>query len=426
MSIKGFSEQEFASIVNTYLLPSSPVRSFESLRGRSDQLEQIRVALLSPGRHVFIYGDRGVGKTSLAQTAAFIHHSSRSTPILLACDSNTTLYQLVKDLASRLLLEDPTLVSHGKSLKGGLRFHNILTLEMQETLQQGKVPIPASINDAVALLKYAEPRDDNILVAVVDEFERLTDSNEKALFGDFIKQCGDQDVRVKRLFSGVGESLTQLLDGHESCFRYLSSIRLERLGWDPRMEIVSFVASKLSLHIDREYLYRIAAISDGFPHYVHLIGHKLFWEIYNDSRECSEVSSDHFLRAIRMAVSDVEHHLHAIYAKATEKYNDDYKEVLWAVADHPDLRRRSSDIFTSYLRIMKERKHDPLARTSFNNRMNNLKRESHGCILKGTRQSWYEYSEPIVRGYARLRAEEVGVKLDIEHGLQPQTLARNQ
>lgn len=65
--------------------------------------------------------------------------------------------------------------------------------------------------------------------------------------------------------------------------------------------------------------------------------------------------------------------------------------------------------------IMKQRGDAAVDRTKFNNRMNALKRVSHGEILVGTRQGWYELREPILRGYIRLRAEREGVSLAQEH-----------
>src|SRR5690349_21737323 len=71
MAIKRLDQERFVQILQQHLRPSSPIESFEHLYGREKQLEQIKQAMFSPGRHVFIYGDRGVGKTSLARTAAF-------------------------------------------------------------------------------------------------------------------------------------------------------------------------------------------------------------------------------------------------------------------------------------------------------------------------------------------------------------------
>jgi uncharacterized protein len=63
-------EDEFGKEMHRVLSPSNAIQTPELLHGRAKQLEEIRRALYSPGRQIFIYGHRGVGKTSLAQTAA--------------------------------------------------------------------------------------------------------------------------------------------------------------------------------------------------------------------------------------------------------------------------------------------------------------------------------------------------------------------
>src|SRR6185437_13186246 len=167
-------------------------------------------------------------------------------------------------------------------------------------------------------------------------------------------------------------------------------------------------------------------ISDGFPHYVHLLTEKLLWSAFADEERVPITNVSHYLSAVRNAVIDIEPHLKAMYEKATLKYKADYETVLWAVADHHELKRRSTDIYKSYTRIMNSRREDPLSRDTFNQRMNSLKRPNHASILKANRQGWYEFGEAVVRGYVRLRAEEHGVSLGSEHpldGKNPNSLA---
>jgi uncharacterized protein len=197
----------------------------------------------------------------------------------------------------------------------------------------------------------------------------------------------------------------------------LTSIQLDRLSYDPRLEIIDGAKNALRLNIDDTTRFRIATISDGFPHYVHLITEKLLWEIFQDSAVLQESKARHFSEAIKTAATDIEPHLRMMYERATRKYNDDYEEVLWAVADKHELNRRSADVFDSYKRIMSRRNKAALTRDRFNTRMNSLKQNTHGRILRATRQGWYAFSENIVRGYVRLRAEEQGVPLDIDHPL---------
>lgn len=237
------------------------------------------------------------------------------------------------------------------------------------------------------------------------------------LFADFIKQVGDQSVPVKLLFCGIGSSLSDLLDAHHSCYRYLTAVPLERLGLHPCLEIIVSAASALNLGVEDTSAYRIARISDGFPHYVHLLTEKLFWSAFADPFNVTVTSVQHYTGAVRAAVIDIEPHLKAMYEKATLKYKADYETVLWAVADHHELKRRSTDIYKSYSRIMISKGDEPLSRETFNQRMNSLKRANHAAILKANRQGWYEFNEAVVRGYVRLRAEEHGVSLGNEHPL---------
>ena len=93
--------------------------------------------------------------------------------------------------------------------------------------------------------------------------------------------------------------------------------------------------------------------------------------------------------------------------------------MLWAVADHHELSRRSADIFDVYRHITGKWQSagmmTTLPREKFTQRINALKRATHGSILKGSRQGWYEFSEPVMRGYVRLRAEDRGVQLGADH-----------
>jgi hypothetical protein len=157
------------------------------------------------------------------------------------------------------------------------------------------------------------------------------------------------------------------------------AIQLERLPHDARWEIIQIPAEKLKIEIDRETLVRIGQISDGFPYYVHLIGEALFWAVF-DEKYCFISDSNHFDRGLRTAMEEAEPALKATYEKATEKYKDDYKEVLWAFVDAPHLRRQLTDIYdTSYKRIMEERSgRELLSKNSFTQRLNRLKTERHG------------------------------------------------
>lgn len=398
--------EDVQATINRYLSPSAPVQREEMLQGRASQLSAIERALATPGRNVFIYGVRGVGKTSLAQTAAYQFAPTDAPPLLLSCDVATTFGRFIRELVAKAIGHHPLERRTTIAKQAGGKLY-ILEGAKKHEVEMGNVPIPESVNEAIALLEFAIEVVGKTVVAVVDEFDRIRDPDQRAMFGDVVKQIGDQNVNLKLLFCGVGRSLDDLLAGHESCFRYIEGVELERLGISPSVEIIGAAATALKVQIDDGYRYRIAQVSDGFPHYVHLIGQRMFWNYFDDPDNDGEIRSMHFETAIQQATASVEPHLSKLYTLATEKYaasNDDYELVLWAAASHPDLRRKATDIFDSYCVICNDLKRTSLDRATFNNRLNPLKDKAHGEVLVGTRQGWYEFNEPMLRGLCRLRA----------------------
>jgi uncharacterized protein len=147
--------------------------------------------------------------------------------------------------------------------------------EAQQTVERGGVPEFKSVDDVIAVIGFLAARHSEQPVVVIDEFERIKDERERSFFADFIKQCGDQSLPVKFIFCGIGTALSDLLDAHHSCYRCLTAVELERLGLDPRLEIIANAVRAFGLQVEDTTAYRIAMISDGFPHYVHLITEKL-------------------------------------------------------------------------------------------------------------------------------------------------------
>jgi Cdc6-like AAA superfamily ATPase len=165
-------------------------------------LEDIRRALVQKGRHIFIYGDRGVGKTSLAQTAAFEHHSAATEPLLLACDPTSGFYRIARDLAIRLRAIDPTVTRTTTRNSLGASYKGFISGEVQKEIERGQVPLMQSINEAVGVVEYVThgQTSSKSPVVVIDEFERIQKPEERALFADFVKQLADQSVPLTLIF----------------------------------------------------------------------------------------------------------------------------------------------------------------------------------------------------------------------------------
>ncbi len=406
-------EGDFGKALAHVLSPSQPLQSEEFLRGREEQLDGIRKALYAPGRHVFIHGFRGVGKSSLAQTAAFSLSSARHDPIILGCDNSNSFTSIIRDLFEEVMGRSPVVEKTIREGGGGLNL-GWLTGSLKVSTQEGTVPQPSTINEAVRLVGFLCEKYSEQLVVVIDEFDQIKDKVEQEHFANFIKQLSDKRVPARFIFCGIGETVDAIMSAHASADRYFHTVSLDRLGWDARIEIVSVAAQRLGIEIDDTTAYRIAKISDGFPHYVHLISEKLFWQVF-EAQNGGRVTGELFEAAMRDASDAMEMKLKAPYDTATRKYSNDNQYILFAVADGHELQRRSTDIFGSYTRITTALNIEALDRNKFNTRMNSLKQPSAGAILSANRTGWYEFTEKVIRGYVRLRAEQAHVQLEVDH-----------
>jgi hypothetical protein len=407
--LAGYDEQEFRVVLPKYFTPAQPVSKPDHLHGRHAKLKAIDRALSSPGKHVFIYGDRGIGKTSLARTALQIHNKGSDFIPLVACEHQSDFYELVDSMRRQLTIQ-----------RNENTLPNASLLDAPPTTNSGlALPTMRSINDAVEALRAVAPPKGAPAVVIVDEFDQLHEDKDKKAFADLIKQLSDQEINLRLILCGIGRSLEELIGVHLSTDRYLATVPLDQIPHDARWAILEAACNHFKVSLDRDSMIRIGQISDGFPYYVHLIGEKIFWEIMDDPSEVSEMSLDHYQRGIKSAIEESQTSLRQAYELATQKHgnSEDYEEVLWSVADGALLQRQMTTIYEqSYLNVMGQRPgRTPLTKEPFYQRMNKLKKENHGCVIIGTRQGWYGFKENVVRGYVRLRAERAGVRIGVDH-----------
>lgn len=273
---------------------------------------------------------------------------------------------------------------------------------------------PLSVNDAVRVVQFITERLSGKPVFVIDEFDLVCSADVQRDFAHLVKQVSDKGVDVCFIFCGIAESADALMAAHGSADRYFHAVDLGKLPWEARFEIVTSAADSLGIEVDDSTVVRIAMICDGFPYYIHFISEKLFWQVY-DAKNSGVVTPELFDKAMELAAGAMDMKLRGPYEKATQKYNDTYSSILFSVADGHELKKRSSAVFDTYIEIMKQLSLEPLSRDQFNARMNRLKGEAHGQILSGTRQGWYEFTEKMIRGFVRLKAEQAGVFLQPDH-----------
>lgn len=407
----GLDKEAFQERLKGVFTPARPIASPEHLHGRDQKLRLIDRALSSPGKHIFIYGDRGVGKTSLARTAASLHAGNENGFAFVVCDQATTFSDIVETTCRQL----KALRASGKiAASGG-------TTQLGVTADQSAEPLAMgirTINDAVEILRSVAPPTGKVPTVIIDEFDQLSSDAEKKFIADLIKQLSDQGINLRLIICGIGSSLDELIGVHLSTDRYLATVPLTPLSHDARWEILLAGSRAFDIEFDRNMVIRIGQLSDGYPYYIHLMGEQIFWEAFDAPEFVKKISLDHYADGLRSAIEEAQTSLRNAYELATQKHKNskDYEEALWAVADGSLLFRATSEIFEkSYIKIKDEQGSEPIPKEQFYQRLNSLKKPAHGSILYGNRQGWYGFKENIVRGYVRLRAERAGVRIGVDH-----------
>ena len=398
-------DDKFRKACRQYLTSARPIQSVEHLKGREKALRRLVEAIDGPGRHAFIYGDRGVGKTSLAHTGAFQAQSSKASPILVACDNQSTFSSICVAIVKRLLDIKP-LETKGYKISGGVEAYGAnLNLGLERPASKPEIDI-SDVNDAVFWFRKAVDRVGFEPIVIIDEFDLFPIPVEHDNFSALIKQLSDQCVPIKLIFCGIAESLDQLFRAHESTHRYFHAERLERLSLGNCMEICDDASNGLKIDVPTHIRYRIAQISDGFPYYVHLVCEKMFLNAHSDKKRI--VDQQCFDFAINQAIDSIEPRLKRPYENSVHKNTKNSEPILWALANDKLLDVQSSSIWRHYDEICSALKIDKIKKANFATKLNNLSKPQYGEILVKPRRSYYTFNEKMLRGYARLRCARAG------------------
>jgi hypothetical protein len=362
---------------------------------------------------VFIYGDRGVGKSSLAAAAARQYQSADANYLDIGCGPDATLSSIVANTALQALAQS-RLRSRKTSTKAGVSFR-FLTLERSaEDVARDLHAEVRTVLDAIEVLREVAATHSEKPIVVLDEFDRIQDAATRHIFADLIKHLGDKKVNLKFIFTGVAGTLTELLGAHQSAIRQLATIELGRLSWDARWDIALAVTRAFQLELPRDIYVRIAAVSDGFPYYVHLITEKMMWRAWEDPAEIETLTWEHYRDGLKDAIDSINAELRRPYELAVTQRTDDYEEVLWSTADGEFLQRFTNDMFASYIYIMKQRgDRIALSLDKFKARIRALRTPRTGSILvaEDARKGLYWYRETMLRGYVRMQAEANEIEL---------------
>lgn len=299
--------------------PNRPIDLPEFLAGRTSLLYRMLDAANTPGQHVILYGDRGIGKTSIAHVMALLTQepdlSNGQRAVLVSCDANDTYGSIWRKVFQEVVLAERRL---GFTVEG---LADMSRWDPGDSIQ--------SPNDA-RLLIHALP---NPTVIVVDEFDRVPmNSDARRLMADTIKLFSDRNVRATIILVGVADSVSELIAEHQSVERNIAQVPVEAMSVAELAEIIKKGFASANMPFEDGLDERIARLSQGYPHYTHLLG--LWAGRITVMRSSPQVDGRCLDAAIPAAIENVAGGMRQEYEQATDSTQPDnlFKHVLLACA----------------------------------------------------------------------------------------------
>jgi energy-coupling factor transporter ATP-binding protein EcfA2 len=88
-------------MIHRAFTPNTPVNSIDLFSGRHKQIDKVLGAVFSPGQHAAIYGERGVGKSSLANIIydlVFAAGKQNFVPARVNCSQGITFAEIWREV----------------------------------------------------------------------------------------------------------------------------------------------------------------------------------------------------------------------------------------------------------------------------------------------------------------------------------------
>jgi Cdc6-like AAA superfamily ATPase len=382
--------------VGSVFAPAAPITTRDLFFGRIDQLNGVVSTIMERGQHGVLYGDRGVGKTSLAN---ILHEKLANIVVAkVTCSRTDTFRDIWEKAFKKIRIMAKT---------SGLGF---TAQEVEHALQLSLFMPEEERIDATDILTTLEFLSTPVLF-IFDEYDSITDQDTRARFADTIKALSDNAPNVTILIVGVAKDVTNLIGSHPSNERSLRQILLPRMSSEEVGEIIDNGLKILGMTIEPFVRLDIIEFSMGFPHYAHLLSKYAAQAALKLGS--IEISRDHFNLSLDDALENVQESTRDLYQRAILSSHKHalYPHVVHACAlvrldEHGTFR--ATDLVESIKKVSGK----SMSVSAFGGHLAKLCSEERGAILEQVGRGkihQYRFRNPLLRAFIRIKLYQSGL-----------------
>ncbi|MBJ7409572.1 MAG: orc1/cdc6 family replication initiation protein [Phenylobacterium sp.] len=209
--------------------------------------------------HVILYGERGIGKTSLLHVLTQTAIDARYIVIYTSCGANSTFDETFRAVASEI----PLLFHSGFSPTGteAEKGSTLADLLPDEPLS------PRKFGDLCAKLTGTR------VLIILDEFDRALSGSFRRDIAEVIKNLSDRLGRVQLVLAGVAADLTELVEHIPSIRRNIFALRVPKMSEAEVTQIVANGERETNLSFAPDATAFVVEVARGSPYIANLICH---------------------------------------------------------------------------------------------------------------------------------------------------------
>jgi Cdc6-like AAA superfamily ATPase len=268
--------------------PSQPVADRRMFAGREETMKRIIGSIEDRRLHIVIYGERGIGKTSLLHMLSQAATEARYIVIYTSCGADSDF-----DDTFRAAAADIPVLFHSGFAPTTEQVEKGATLA--DLLPRGPLS-PRLFADLCAKLTGTR------VLIVLDEFDRCESATFRRDVAELIKNLSDRLGRVQLVLAGVAADLTQLVAHVPSIRRNIFALRVPKMSDAEVMKIVNNGEREVGFSFEPAASDLVIAVARGSPYIANLLCHHAGQTALEEGR--TTVLTSDVVGAVGLAQSD--------------------------------------------------------------------------------------------------------------------------
>ena len=266
---------------------SQPVIGRESFAGRHDALGQLIASIEQQRVHVVIYGERGIGKTSLAHVFAETAREARYLVLYGSCGTEAQFDAMFRSFAARIpRLYHSSVLPNSPEAERGDHFD---------------VMLPEHFGPRELAELFSEVTGTRVII-ILDEYDRVLDPGFRRDVAELIKNLSDRAARVQLVLTGVAQNLDELIGYAPSIRRNIVGLPMRPLSIGEVREVIGIGEAAADLRYSDEAVSMVTAMAGGSPYLVRLLAHQAGLVALTERR--SVVDESHGRAAVERVLTD--------------------------------------------------------------------------------------------------------------------------